>query len=1650
MASTTPIQKPIRFSEIRDTFSRLADPENPVSLSEYQGLSVARANPSTGAFAGYAQLPGGKISLSDFENTFDFNEPYIQPAISINSQPSSVRLTPTGTNISLVVQYTVNFKLDQQPDKRPTPSATVIEQTWYSKAPGETEFTENTVLQKTDINNSVKLTVPNQQSYDGWQFYVDIKAVIKAPDDAVPGAPNPPEIEVASKTVTSDVITIANFDRIKTEPSVSINFPASKTLYIDVDANGVVTSEGSGTVNTNLSIDLPEDVSAPIQNTTYLFTWELERDDGVIEWTQSINTLDGTVVDISSPPGEYRIDAYTDKIVFSEFTVDFIDNWIVRLTATVENEYEDGSTLSTTTTDNFRLDVLVREQTLTPEFDLISFIDMEPNDTAQVLVTARDYLGDTLTWELSKAGEKNDFFGHSIAAGNGKVVVGAYGDDSARFAGGAFYLYDSDLTNVVKITTDNAADPTAWGLLGRPVAIGENKLVISAYADNAPGVPGFQGAVYVYDLDGSNELKITATDYENVTSFGYCVAVGEGKIAIGNGQFRKVNNTYVYVYDLDGSNEIVLSPPEGFSGSYTNTISDAFGSSVAITNGRIIVSDRLYRPGNTYLGALHIYDLNGEHVKSIRGPGSFYGSTIAASDGKLAVTASTTSGKVFLYNFNLEEPMLEEIAVLEPDAPLEESRFGESLAFGQDFLVIGAPGYYNGIARAGAVYIYDLEGNRIKILQSPKPRLAEGFGKSVAVINDTILVGAWGHTASEEYNGTLYVFDLDGNLQKQIFIEQPVDSGVFKTTSGSISLSGSLAEKTGTFTFQTEVNIAEDTGALLTIFDDSGKEVAYSTVRVTAGEAPSYSISPSSVAIEEGQTVTFTITSNTPNTAVNYTVDYEELQGIAGNIGSDVNPHFGTVNLDANGTGVFVVQFNTEPNFGNKKTYIVSLNEDTSVKSTVQVTAPAAPGNYYFILDPESITVETGAKIRFGVRAVGDIVGTTQSVNFEIKFTTVTFAQEESYFSPVNATIDFNETNTRYIDVDILGVSAELSARAYIDRGTPQEESCLILFQDPNVVKSPYTISPQNAKIYGGETVDWVITAPGEIVGSGSYPIIEFALEGTINSLGPNDPYTKVDLDFTSSNTYTINNFKFSEYDTDYVVDVFVARNTAREAFTQITVQNTAIAGNIKEITQLNEVTEGASVLPRMRIKSTGLAGKRIAIEATDGSHNHIDDSIYPFYIDITADVQEFDFKFEGYLNEPLIRLLNTFEPETIACTATDPDGNVFDFNIEVKNAAPTFIIDAPDEVNIADGPFGFTLKATNIPVTLGEDPYPEYSFTVDFDGSPGYVSEGQAFFGIPTYEGSLKNGSYDFSGGVILGDVGGSPLDTVGTITITCITPYGNIEKEVTLNPNPQLIGDLDVTITAITATSTSGCVDGASTVSVSGGDGSLNDYDWSFDLESITNQSDTITEDVNYATNTYTLTYCSTLPGTNVAKGTITCYVYDTVTGQSGEDTKPFELTVEGQAYTRGSISGSTLNYTPSNGTLSVSKTAAVENTKISAQFVPNINMGSASSRTIRYTSLQNAPFSANEQNTQTTNRFMSVTEIRAGTKTFDDGRVRTYQRSKTGTFKAEVEFLYPDGTRTTDSETVNWTMTWTMTEVYKETTTPGVDPDPPLNIA
>ena len=135
--------------------------------------------------------------------------------------------------------------------------------------------------------------------------------------------------------------------------------------------------------------------------------------------------------------------------------------------------------------------------------------------STQVKITASD-------------GAADDEFGRAVAVGSGRIVVGARLNDDAGSASGSAYIFDLDGNQLAKITASDAAAEDSFGY---SVAVGSGRIVVGAYRDDDAG--SSSGSAYIFDLDGTELSKITASDGAADDFFGSSVAVGCGRIVVG-------------------------------------------------------------------------------------------------------------------------------------------------------------------------------------------------------------------------------------------------------------------------------------------------------------------------------------------------------------------------------------------------------------------------------------------------------------------------------------------------------------------------------------------------------------------------------------------------------------------------------------------------------------------------------------------------------------------------------------------------------------------------------------------------------------------------------------------------------------------------------------------------------------------------------------------------------------------------------------------------------------------------------------------------------------------------------------------------------------------------------------------------------------
>ena len=230
-------------------------------------------------------------------------------------------------------------------------------------------------------------------------------------------------------------------------------------------------------------------------------------------------------------------------------------------------------------------------------------------------------------------GAASDEFGNFVAVGSGRIVVGAYKDDDNGDASGSAYIFDLDGNQLAKIT---ASDGGAYRYFGNSAAVGSGRIVVGAFQDSDNGTSS--GSAYIFDLDGNELTKITASDAAAGDYFGWSVAVGSGRIVVGailNDDDGDASGS-AYIFDLDGNQLSKITASDGAA-------DDRFGRLVAVGSGRIVVGAYGDDDNGDASGSAYIFDLDGNELAKITASDGAasdeFGNFVAVGSGRIVVGA---------------------------------------------------------------------------------------------------------------------------------------------------------------------------------------------------------------------------------------------------------------------------------------------------------------------------------------------------------------------------------------------------------------------------------------------------------------------------------------------------------------------------------------------------------------------------------------------------------------------------------------------------------------------------------------------------------------------------------------------------------------------------------------------------------------------------------------------------------------------------------------------------------------------------------------------------------------------------------------------------------------------------------------------------
>ena len=489
-----------------------------------------------------------------------------------------------------------------------------------------------------------------------------------------------------------------------------------------------------------------------------------------------------------------------------------------------------------------------------------------------------------------------DFFGTSVALGDGLLVVGARrgNTDGVANSGAVYLITDSDSDgffddatrdDVTKIDLSAAGITlTAYDYFGASVALKDGLLVIGAEGDGVGD--NNRGAVYLIaagddrwgSIDPGDVTKIS-NDTTGITlafdgRFGHSVALENGLLAVGafNDDTGGESRGAVYLIAAGDDRWGSIDPGDVTKISNDTTgitlvNNDNFGVSVALENGLLAVGASNDGTGGESRGAVYLIDADGDR----------WGSIVPDDVTKI----SNDTNDITLVN---------------------NGNFGVSVALENGLLAVGAANDDTDTTRRGAVYLIDDGGDRWDSITSGDVTeftttstgitlalSADNFGISVALKNGLLVVGASKDDAvyvAPFFTATLGTDDFD---KEGVNVADKLSEGTITVSAKATDAAGNIGSR-GSRTFVYDITaptissasyvgtsvtvsmsepvygIAEaDDFSISVIPSDGGDEKTYTPTRLTglsagSGTADDEFILSTSAMIAGGSTITLLYT----------------------------------------------------------------------------------------------------------------------------------------------------------------------------------------------------------------------------------------------------------------------------------------------------------------------------------------------------------------------------------------------------------------------------------------------------------------------------------------------------------------------------------------------------------------------------------------------------------------------------------------------------------------------------------------------------------------------------------------------------------------------------------------------------------------------
>lgn len=405
--------------------------------------------------------------------------------------------------------------------------------------------------------------------------------------------------------------------------------------------------------------------------------------------------------------------------------------------------------------------------------------------------------GFTQTWDEITGLIPSDLMpGGSNRFANAVSISGNYAIAASRDGNiidpGAVYVYELDVDGVWnEVDKLTAADGEAADRFGNSISIDEDYIIVGAPNDSDDGVSSGSAYVYERNIDGDwiEVQKLTASDAGGSHFFGRSVSVYGDYAIIGvpGKNVSGINSGAAYLFERDPDGVwLEIQQLEALDGN----AGDGFGGSISITENYVIIGARGNDDDGSNSGSAYIFEQDDDgvwlEVQKLTASDAIadekFGNSVDIDNGRAIIgvqddeAAEPYTGAAYVFERDVDG-IWEEVEKLVASDPEGGKGFGWSVAIENDYVVVGSPQIIISEPTAGSAYVFQREEDgswpevqKITGSEWSEDVFADLFAFSVAISENHIIAGAPGTPFENEFFA--YIFQGCVNMLVDVSSEE--------------------------------------------------------------------------------------------------------------------------------------------------------------------------------------------------------------------------------------------------------------------------------------------------------------------------------------------------------------------------------------------------------------------------------------------------------------------------------------------------------------------------------------------------------------------------------------------------------------------------------------------------------------------------------------------------------------------------------------------------------------------------------------------------------------------------------------------------------------------------------------------------------------